>query len=136
MKEILAVNEKQDVIQCVQSLDGHLRCELPNADLHSFKGIFSVVRDKDGDTGNQDIVDYTLDEKQLLLKGARLANTEWIVGICIYSGDETKIMMNSQKGRVKMSHLEGFMNKLVIYIIMFQISLCAIIAGLGWYQME
>jgi phospholipid-transporting ATPase len=68
-----------------------------------------------------------------LLKGASLANTEWIVGICIYSGDETKIMMNSQKGRVKMSHLEGFMNKLVIYIIMFQISLCAIIAGLGWY---
>lgn len=52
MKEILAVNEKQDVIQCVQSLDGNLRCELPNADLHSFKGIFSIIRDKDGDTGN------------------------------------------------------------------------------------
>jgi hypothetical protein len=54
-----------------------------------------------------------------LLKGASLANTEWIVGICIYSGEETKIMMNSQKGRVKMSHLEGVMNKLVIYIILF-----------------
>jgi len=52
MKEILAVNEKQEVIQCVQSLDGYLRCELPNKDLHSFKGIFSIVRDKDGDTGN------------------------------------------------------------------------------------
>ncbi len=95
MKEVLAVNEKQDAIQCVQSLEGYFRCELPNADLHSFKGIFSVVRDMDGDTGNMQSVDYTLDEKQLLLKGASLANTEWIVGICIYSGDETKIMMNS-----------------------------------------
>jgi hypothetical protein len=29
------------------------------------------------------------------LKGADLANTEWIVGICCYTGENTKIMLNS-----------------------------------------
>jgi hypothetical protein len=52
------------------------------------------------------------------MKGADLANTEWVVAICCYTGDTTKIMMNSQKGRVKMSHLEGRINQLVIYIVL------------------
>lgn len=39
---------------------------------------------------------YVLDESQLLLKGAQLKNTDWAMGICIYTGIETKIMLNSQ----------------------------------------
>jgi magnesium-transporting ATPase (P-type) len=37
-------------------------------------------------------------------------------------------MLNSQKGRVKMSHLEGMVNRLVIYIILAQIVICVIMA--------
>ena len=49
-------------------------------------------------------------------KGANLMNTEWAIAICIYTGIETKIMLNSQAGRVKMSHLEKMLNTLVIII--------------------
>lgn len=62
--------------------------------------------------------DFSIDKNQLLLKGADLANTDWIVAVCCYTGDNTKIMQNSQKGRVKMSNLEGRINKLVIYIVL------------------
>lgn len=34
-------------------------------------------------------------DKQLLYRGARLKNTEWIYGLAIYTGMNTKIMMNS-----------------------------------------
>lgn len=87
--------------------------EIPNKDLHSFKGIISI-------NGK----DFTLSDKQILLKGANLQNTDWVLGICCYTGEESKIMLNSQNGRQKMSHMESKVNKLVIYIILVQALIC------------
>lgn len=49
---------------------------------------------------------YSISDKQLFMKGASLQNTEWAIGIVAYVGENTKLMLNSQKGRVKLSHLE------------------------------
>lgn len=87
--------------------------ELPNKDLHSFKGMMKIQN-----------TDYTLSEKQILLRGASLQNTEWVLGLCCYTGEESKIMLNSQKGRQKMSHLEHKLNNLVVYIIAAQAVFC------------
>jgi phospholipid-translocating ATPase len=46
-----------------------------------------------------------------------LKNTDWIVGFVIFTGDDTKLMMNSQKVRFKQSKMEIKMNNLVLYII-------------------
>ena len=54
---------------------GNLKIELPNKDLHSFKGMMNIGRDE-----------FPLSDSQLLLKGADLANTEWVIGICVYTG--------------------------------------------------
>jgi magnesium-transporting ATPase (P-type) len=69
-----------------------------------------------------------LDETQLLLKGAQLANTEWVIGQVVYTGVETKIMMNLQQGQIKMSHLERQINKLVLLLIALQTVLSSIMA--------
>jgi phospholipid-transporting ATPase len=66
------------------SVSGELHCENPNKNLESFKGNI-IVQGKD----------HTLSEKQLLLKGASLQNTDWVIGLVVYTGEETKIMMNS-----------------------------------------
>ncbi len=44
-------------------------------------------------------------DKQLLYRGARLKNTKWIYGVVIYTGKNTKIMMNSDSSSVKMSQI-------------------------------
>lgn len=44
-------------------------------------------------------------DKQLLYRGARLKNTKWIYGVVIYTGANTKIMMNSDSSSVKMSQI-------------------------------
>jgi hypothetical protein len=33
--------------------------------------------------------------KNFVLKGCSLQNTKWLIGLCVYSGHETKIMLNS-----------------------------------------
>ena len=57
---------------------------MPNKNLESFKGTIHI--------GGSEI---TLNKDQLLMKAADLENTDWVVGICCYTGEETKIMLNS-----------------------------------------
>jgi phospholipid-transporting ATPase len=85
-----------------------LEVEQPDKNLHTFNGTLYL------DSSQK----FSFSADQLLLKGANLANTEWAIGLVTYTGEQTKIMLNSQKGRVKMSHLEGMVNQLVLYIIM------------------
>ena len=56
----------------------------PTIDLYTFVGKLRVS----GKT-------YPLGIDNFLLKGANLKNTEWIVGLIVYTGNETKIMLNS-----------------------------------------
>lgn len=44
-------------------------------------------------------------DKQLLYRGSRLKNTKWVYGIVIYTGKNTKILMNSETSSQKMSQI-------------------------------
>jgi len=37
---------------------------------------------------------FSLTEHQILLKGAKLLNTKWVVGFVVYTGKDTKLMQN------------------------------------------
>lgn len=67
-------------------------------------------------------------DKQLLYRGARLKNTKWIYGLVIYTGKNTKIMMNADSSSIKMSQIEVKVNRILIFILLFQLLLCFIIA--------
>ena len=60
------------------------------------------------------------------------------MGFTVFTGDDTKLMMNSQKVRFKQSKVERKMNRLVLYIVVVQAILCAIVAIIGsfWYKDE
>ena len=76
---------------------------------------------------------FSLSENQLLLKGSILRNTEWIVGIVVYSGTDTKLMQNQAESRFKQSSMEKETNKtvvrflLVLIISSFLLGVCAIV---------
>jgi len=57
--------------------------------------------------------------------------------VVIATGRDTKIILNSQKGSQKQSHLESFVNKLIGIIFIFQILLSlttAILTGFWVFQ--
>jgi len=45
--------------------------------------------------------------EQFLLRGSSLKNTDWVIGVVVYSGHETKIMLNSSSAKAKSSKLES-----------------------------
>ena len=61
-------------------------------------------------------------------------NIEYVVGIVIYNGYNTKIMQNNIKPIYKFSKLEKLINKTIIATIMIQIFLViiGIIFGTKW----
>ena len=61
----------------------------------------------------------TLESKQICLRGSNIANTNWVVGIVVFTGQETKIMLNqgNESGRHKQTQIEGLVNSVCIYLI-------------------
>ena len=72
----------------LKDLVGTIECEIPNRNLYDFAGTFKV---------NSVAFPIPLGPDQILLRGSQLKNTEWIYGIVIYSGQETKLMMVSDE---------------------------------------
>ena len=60
----------------------------------------------------------------MVLRGSSLRNCEWIYGIAIYTGHDTKVMMNSSKSRPKKSKIERATNKYIFISIFVQIVVC------------
>ena len=105
---------------------GQIDAEPPNGNLYSFNGNLFIGKKKY----------YALTHEHMLLKGTVLKNTKWVIGCVVYTGKETRIMMNSQLGRFKQSNVERIMNNFTIQIFIAQLILTLSIAILGafWHS--
>ena len=90
-----------------------ITCGPPTQDLGDFSGVLEL--------GGQKL---SLSAKQLLLRGAQLSNTDWVVGVATYTGKDSKIMNNSDEPRIKQSNLEAIMNRYIIGLIFVQLLMC------------
>lgn len=88
-----------------------IECETPNEYLYKFDGNFVF---SDGER-------IPLDPDQILLKGSNLRNTEWVLGLCVFTGHDTKIMNNSAAAIPKFSKNAKFINRLVLFQCAIQI---------------
>ena len=75
----------------------------------------------------EETINYEKD-RQLLYRGARLKNTKWILGLAIYTGRNSKIMMNSDSSSEKMSQIEIKVNRILALILCLQLVLCLVVA--------
>ncbi|KAK9052411.1 hypothetical protein SSX86_029040 [Deinandra increscens subsp. villosa] len=82
-----------------------VKCEDPNEDLYSFVGSLSY-------NNNQ----HPLSLQQILLRDSKLRNTEYIYGVVIFTGHDTKVMQNATDPPSKRSKIERRMDK-IIYIL-------------------
>ena len=101
---------------------GIIKINSPNADLNYVNGTMSALFKKEQKEIEQEIV---LSTNEFLLKGSILKNTNWIIGIVVYTGMDNKIILNSKKPRLKISKVEISLNYFLLFIFIFLIICCA-----------
>ncbi len=77
--------------------------------------------------------------QNLLLRGCSLRNTEWVLGVVVFTGRDTKIMINSGVTPSKRSRISRELNWNVIYnfIILFLMCLISgIVQGVTWSKSD
>ena len=92
-------------------MSAKVECETPNEYLYKFDGNFVF---SDGEK-------IPLDPDQILLKGSNLRNTQYVLGLCVFTGHDTKIMNNSAAAEPKFSKNAKFINRLVLFQCAIQI---------------
>ncbi|KAG8963186.1 hypothetical protein FRC03_003280 [Tulasnella sp. 419] len=95
-----------------------LDSEPPHANLYTYSGVLRYrVRNTDGDesgsdSGRDKVEPVTINE--LLLRGCAVRNTQWIIGLVVFTGQDTKIMLNGGDTPSKRSKIEKETNFNVI----------------------
>uniref|UniRef100_A0A7S2QSA1 Phospholipid-transporting ATPase n=1 Tax=Norrisiella sphaerica TaxID=552664 RepID=A0A7S2QSA1_9EUKA len=103
-----------------------VKCERPHTTLYRFEGQLFYNKQT-----------FALNQTHLLPRGAALRETKYIYGLVVYTGDQTKIMLNNDPPRFKRSHMDSVMNKqmYLIFILQFCIVFTATVLS-GWFYVN
>ena len=105
------------------TFSGYIRINSPNMDLNYINGTIHTYFEKEGRHIEENI---NVSSNEFLLKGSVLKNTNWIIGIVVYTGMNNKIILNSKKPRLKMSKVEKNLNYYLFFVFIFLILCCVI----------
>ena len=132
----------------INSEKAHNSCfqvEKPDADLYNFQGNVLIPSQISGTTNqpnsnhhilsknsslasnlnnqiiinNPDIERITLSVDQLLPRGCQLRNTKFLVGLVVYTGTNTKLILNCREAPIKLSNVQKATNYQIYYLLIF-----------------
>ncbi|OII76545.1 phospholipid-translocating P-type flippase family protein [Cryptosporidium andersoni] len=110
-------------INDILNLNGLFYCKKPN-DHPNEVDITAKVNIKNESKSTRELY-FSCNPANMLLRGCRLRNTAWALGIVIYTGHETKIYMNSIRSAPhKMSFVKQVYNNVTILSFVFLIFVC------------
>ncbi|KAM0323107.1 hypothetical protein ACHAQA_008957 [Verticillium albo-atrum] len=116
-----------------------LDSEAPQANLYKYNGAINWQQKFDGpDSEPHNMVEpITIDN--MLLRGCNLRNTEWALGIVMFTGHDTKIMINSGITPSKRARIARELNFNVIMNFGILVAMCltaAIVNGTSWARSD
>ncbi|KAL2885752.1 phospholipid-translocating P-type ATPase [Ceratocystis lukuohia] len=117
-----------------------IQSEEPHANLYKFNGALKWYQDVPGDdTGEPELMTESITIDNMLLRGCTLRNTEWVMGVVVYTGHDTKIMMNAGITPSKRPRIARELNFNVacnFLILLFMCLICAIASGVFWAKTD
>lgn len=129
--EIICAKTKVIIQDRLHTL-GMIECEHPITDLYSFNGRIELNPGAGGRISA--VPDLCIEENSciplmadnLLLRGSRVKNTDYAIGCAVYTGQSTKLALNSKLTKYKMSSSEKFINKFLVFFLILLISMVTI----------
>ncbi|EDR03224.1 uncharacterized protein LACBIDRAFT_155569, partial [Laccaria bicolor S238N-H82] len=94
-----------------------IECDRPDVNMYKLNAAVKVGKEV-----------FPVDMQMALLRGTVLRNTEWVIGVVMYTGHDTRIVMNSGVTPSKRSKVERQMNPQV-FINLIILAIMAVVCG-------
>lgn len=106
-----------------------LKSEHPNNRLYTFEGSLKIKGHPKS---------TSVDATNIILRGSTLKNTMWLIGVVVFTGSETKLMMNSKTPPHKRSNVEKRVNKYlaIVFSVLFSASLLSTVISISYAFQE
>ncbi|KAG3115428.1 Phospholipid-transporting ATPase 3 [Phytophthora idaei] len=104
-------------------LRGVVKCEQPNPHISKFAGKVEVTV---GDGCGVEVMPLSV--KNVLLRGCNLRNTDWVFGLVLNTGNDTKIMQSASGAPSKWSDLMLNINRMIVILCLGLFVACAMAA--------
>jgi len=115
----------------------YIKSEAPQPNLYKYNG--TVHWDQKLPTGNMYPMSEPVTIDNILLRGCNLRNTEWVLGIVMFTGHDSKIMMNAgitPNKRPRIARELNF-NVIINFVVLFVMCvMSAIINGTSWARSD
>ncbi|KAI9675252.1 MAG: hypothetical protein M1817_001154 [Caeruleum heppii] len=113
-----------------------IESEMPHANLYHYSGVVRWNQHDPKDVnGPGESRAEPISIQNMLLRGCSLRNTKWVLGVVVYTGEETKIMINSGITPSKRSRIARELNWYIIYNFILLFIMClvsGIVQGVTW----
>ncbi|KAL4093422.1 hypothetical protein PRIC1_010856 [Phytophthora ramorum] len=118
------------------TVHGEIRCEAPNKRLYSFDGVMQISNattqaagepaSRQGRTHGVTSVseEIPITIENVLLRGMKLCNTKWVVGVVVGGGNDTKLVQNMKAIPSKFSRLDRIANRCIFLIFSVLFGVC------------
>ena len=103
------------------AISGHVECEQPNAATRKFVGTLTL-RASAG--ASEETVPLGINN--VLLRGSVVRNSEYVIGLVINTGVDTKVMQGARRPPLKRSFIDRAINVMMICIFVTMVSACFI----------
>lgn len=90
----------------------------PDASLYHFEGFLNFVQEE-----KEVKMRVSCGIKNFVFKSAMIKTTDWVVGVVVYTGVDTKVQQNGSDARFKVSSLEKKMHIMIVITFLIQIVL-------------
>jgi len=103
-----------------------LDSEPPHPNLYLYNGVLRFQ-----DQNSDQLKDEPVTINEMLLRGCSIRNTAWVIGLVVFTGKDTKIMLNGGDTPSKQSRIEKETNFNVVVNFVVLLSMCTISAVLN-----
>lgn len=106
---VASLGHLRSAADCVNGGRYRVDADKPESNMYRLNAKVTLIDDKGEEEARAESIDLTT----VLLRGTVLRNTDWVIGIVLFTGTDTKIVMNSGGTPSKRSKVEREMNPMV-----------------------
>lgn len=101
----------QSGADCLEECHFYVEAGAPSPDLYKFEGTLVTLAKSSGDQQWTKKSKTPIEIENILLRGHVVRNTKWAIAVVLFTGTDTKIMLNSGETPSKRSQVDKEMNK-------------------------